>query len=73
MEGRRSRGFADEQIISILREQEFGAKTADVCRTRRISSVTYSTCKAKFDGLDVSEAPASECLSGDILNASSDL
>ena len=52
---RRSR-FNEEQIIGILREQEAGAATADVCRKHGISSATFYKWKAKYGGLDVSEA-----------------
>jgi putative transposase len=52
---KRSR-FNEEQIIAILREQEAGAKTADVCRKHGISGATFYKWKAKFGGLDVSEA-----------------
>ena len=52
---KRSR-FTEEQIIAILREQETGAKTADVCRRHGISEATFYAWKAKFGGLDVSEA-----------------
>jgi putative transposase len=48
--------FSEEQIISILREQEAGAKTADVCRKHGISDATFYKWKAKFGGMDVSEA-----------------
>jgi putative transposase len=48
--------FKEEQIISILREQEAGAKTADVCRKHGISSATFYKWKAKYGGLDVSDA-----------------
>ena len=52
---KRSR-FTKEQIISILREQETGVATVDVCRRHGISSATFYKWKAKFGGLDVSEA-----------------
>ena len=48
--------FNEEQIIGILREQEAGAQTADVCRRHGISSATFYKWKAKFGGMDVSEA-----------------
>jgi putative transposase len=48
--------FTEEQIIGILREQEAGAKMADVCRKYGISSATFYKWKAKFGGLDVSDA-----------------
>ena len=48
--------FTEEQIIGILREHEAGAKTADVCRKHGVSEATFYKWKAKFGGLDVSEA-----------------
>jgi putative transposase len=48
--------FSEEQIIVILREQEAGATTADVCRKHGISEATFYKWKAKFGGLEVSEA-----------------
>ena len=48
--------FTEEQIIGILREQEAGAATADVCRKHGISNATFYKWKAKYGGLDVSEA-----------------
>ena len=48
--------FTEEQIIGILREQEAGARTADVCRKYGISSATFYKWKAKYGGLDVSDA-----------------
>ena len=52
---KRSR-FSEEQIIAILKEHEAGLPTADVCRRHGISSATFYKYKAKFGGLDVSEA-----------------
>jgi putative transposase len=48
--------FSEEQIIGILREQEAGSKTADVCRKHGISGATFYKWKAKYGGLDVSDA-----------------
>jgi putative transposase len=47
--------FTEEQIIGILREQEAGAKTSDVCRKHGISSATFYKWKAKYGGLEVSD------------------
>jgi len=52
---KRSR-FTDEQIIGMLKEQEAGAKTADVCRKYGISDATFYKYKAKFGGMEVAEA-----------------
>ena len=51
---RRSR-FREEQIIGVLREQEAGARTADLCRKHGISPATFYKWKAKFGGLGVSD------------------
>ena len=52
---KRSR-FSEEQIIGVLREQEAGAATADICRKHGISPATFYQWKSKFGGLEVSEA-----------------
>jgi putative transposase len=52
---KRSR-FSEEQIIAILKEQEAGMATADVCRRHGISNATFYKWKAKYGGLEVSEA-----------------
>lgn len=52
---KRSR-FTEAQIIGVLREHESGHPTADVCRRHGISSATFYKWKAKYGGLDVSEA-----------------
>ena len=48
--------FTEEQIIAILREQEAGVATAEVCRKHGISPATFYAWKAKYGGLDVSQA-----------------
>ena len=48
--------FTEEQIIAILREHEAGAATAEVCRKHGISSATFYKWKAKYGGLEVSDA-----------------
>jgi len=52
---RKSR-FTEEQIIAVLAEQERGVSTAEVCRKHGISGTTFFKWKAKFGGLDVSDA-----------------
>jgi len=52
---KRSR-FSEEQIIAILKEQENGLPTKNVCRRHGISSATYYKWKSKYGGLNVSDA-----------------
>jgi putative transposase len=61
---KRSR-FTEEQIISILREQESGAAVAEVCRRHGVSSATFYKWKAKFGGMDVSDARRLKTLEGE--------
>ena len=48
--------FSEDQIIAVLREHEAGAKTADLARKHGISEATLYNWKAKYGGMDVSEA-----------------
>ena len=52
----RQRRFTEEQIIGVLKEAAAGMKTAEICRQHGISSATYYKWKAKYGGLEVSEA-----------------
>ena len=52
---KRSR-FTEEQIIGVLKEAEAGAKTAELARKHGISEATLYNWKAKYGGLEVSEA-----------------
>lgn len=47
---------SEEQIIGILKEAEAGAKVDELCRKHGMSSPTYYAWKAKFGGLDITEA-----------------
>ena len=48
--------FSEEQIIGILKEAEAGAVVTELCRRHGLSSATYHAWKAKFGGLEVSDA-----------------
>src|SRR5438270_11847797 len=48
--------FTEEQIIGVLKEQELGAKTADLCRKHGVSEQTFYNWKNKFGGMNVSDA-----------------
>jgi transposase-like protein len=54
---RRSR-LSDEQIIAMLKEQEAGRSTADVCRKHGGSSATLYKGRARSAGLEISDEPA---------------
>lgn len=55
-DGVKRSGFNEEQIIAILKEQETGMATVEVCRRHGINSTTFYKRKSKFGGLEVSEA-----------------
>jgi putative transposase len=50
------RRFSEEQIVTILKEHELGAKAADLARKHGISEAALYNWKAKYGGLTVSEA-----------------
>jgi putative transposase len=52
---KRSR-FSEEQIIGILKEDESGVSVADLCRKHGVGDAGVYKWKAKFGGMDVSEA-----------------
>lgn len=52
---RKSR-FTEEQIIGMIKEQEAGLSTAEVCRKHGLSPATFYKLKAKCGGLEVSDA-----------------
>lgn len=52
---KRSR-FSEEQIIGMIKEQEAGLPTAEVCRKHGISTASFYKYKSKFGGMDVSDA-----------------
>jgi putative transposase len=52
----KSSRFSEEQIIGILKEHEAGISVADLCRKHGVSDASIYKWKAKFGGMDVSEA-----------------
>ena len=48
--------FTETQIVSILKEVDAGLKVEDICRKHGISEHTFYRWKAKYGGLEVSEA-----------------
>ena len=61
---KRSR-FSEEQVIATLKQHEGGVSTADVCREHGISSATFYKWKAKFGGMEVSDARKLKALEDD--------
>ena len=50
------RRFSEEQIIGILKQQESGIATSELCRQHNVSSATFYKWKAKFGGMNANEA-----------------
>jgi len=52
----RGKRFSEEQIIGVLKEAETGLPISDVLRKHGISQGTFYRWKAKFGGMEVSDA-----------------
>ncbi len=61
---RKSR-FTDAQIIGMIKEQEAGLPTADLCRKHGLSPATFYKLKAKYGGMDLSDAKRLKQLEGE--------
>lgn len=48
--------FTEEQIIGILKEHEAGIPVLELCRKHGVSDASIYKWKAKFGGMEVSEA-----------------
>lgn len=48
--------FTEEQIVTVLREHDAGAKAGDLARKHGVSEATLYNWKAKYGGMDVSDA-----------------
>lgn len=48
--------FSEDQIIKVLKEHEAGAQVAELCRRHGISAATLYKWKAKYGGMEVSDA-----------------
>ena len=61
---KRSR-FTEEQIIQVLKEHAAGVKVAEICRKHGVSDATLYKWKAKFGGMEVSDAKKLKALEGE--------
>ena len=52
----RKRRFTEARIIGMIKEQEAGMATAEVCRRHGLSPATFCKLKARYGGMDVSDA-----------------
>jgi len=52
----RESGFSEEQIIGMIKEQEAVLSTAEVCREQGVSPATFYKLKAKYGGMEASDA-----------------
>lgn len=61
---RKRKRFTQEQIITVLREHEACAKAGDLARQHGVCEATLYNCKAKYGGMDVSDAKRLKALGG---------
>ena len=54
--------YTEEQIISILKEAEAGAKVADLCRKHGVSDATLYKWKSKYAGMEISDVKKMKAL-----------
>jgi putative transposase len=47
--------FTENQIVSILKEADAGAKVKEVCRRHGISDATYYNWKSRYGGMQASD------------------
>ena len=59
------RRFSDEQITGMIKEHEAGVKAQELCRKHGISDATFYKYKAKFGGMNVSDAKKLRSLEGE--------
>jgi putative transposase len=52
----KAKRFTEEQIIGVLKEADAGAKVPELCRKHGVSAVTFYRWKAKFGGMEISDA-----------------
>ncbi len=60
---RKSR-FTEAQIIGMIKEQEAGMPTADVCRKHGLSQGTFYKYKSKYGGMEVSDVAQLRAMRG---------
>jgi putative transposase len=57
--------YTEEQIIGILKESEAGVNTQELCRKHGVSDASFYKWKAKYGGMDVSDARRLKALEGE--------
>ena len=57
--------FTEAQIIGMIKEQEAGLPTSELCRKHGLSPATFYKLKAKYGGMDLSDANRLKQLEGE--------